>query len=70
VSRIVFLVDLDPDGGYTARALGSDIFTEADDRQGLRANVREALRCHFDDRHAPDLVRLQLWDGEVLDLRP
>ena len=29
MSEIVFLVEEDPDGGLTARALGESIFTEA-----------------------------------------
>ncbi len=47
MSEIVFLVEEDPEGGYTAAALGESIFTEGDTLDELRENVRDAVRCHF-----------------------
>ena len=58
MSEITFLVESSPEGGYSAKAFGVDIFTEADDLAGLHANVRDAVRCHFDDSTAPRLIRL------------
>lgn len=49
MSEILFLVEEDPDGGYTARALGEAIFTQADDMAQLRDMIRDAVRCHFPD---------------------
>ena len=49
MSEIVFLVEEDPDGGLTARALGESIFTEADNMDALKEAVRDAVRCHFAD---------------------
>lgn len=49
MSEIVFLVEDDPDGGWTARALSASIFTQADDYESLKANIRDAVDCHFDD---------------------
>lgn len=49
MTEIIFLVEEAPEGGYTARALGESIFTEADDLEGLERNVRDAVRCHFDE---------------------
>ena len=49
MTEIVFLVEDDPEGGYTARALGESVFTQADDMQTLRRNVLDAVRCHFSD---------------------
>ena len=47
-TEIVFEVREDEtDGGYTASALGRDIFTGGDTLDELRANVREAVQCHF-----------------------
>jgi hypothetical protein len=46
-----------PEGGWTARALGESIFTEADDMEGLREMVRDAVRCHFDEGKGPRLIR-------------
>ena len=39
MTEIVFLVEDEPEGGYTARALGESIFTQADDIATLRQNV-------------------------------
>ena len=46
--EIVFLVQRAPEGGYTARALGESIFTQADSLEELHENVRDAARCHYD----------------------
>ena len=35
-TEIIFLVETDPEGGYTARALGESIFTMADTLEELR----------------------------------
>jgi len=49
MSEIVFqIIEDDTDGGFTARALGHSIVTEADTWEQLRLNVREAVLCHFD----------------------
>lgn len=53
MSELIFLVEDDPAGGYTARALGYPVFTEADTLDELRKNVREAVECHFIDEAAP-----------------
>ena len=55
------------DGGYTARALGCSIFTEAETLEELRKNVREAVDCHFDESMpAPRIIRLHFVRDEVL----
>jgi hypothetical protein len=54
----VFLVEEAPEGGYTARALGVAIFTEADTMDQLREMVRDAVRCHFDEPDTPASIRL------------
>jgi len=56
---LIFLVTESPEGGYAARALGESIFTEADDLDLLRDRIRDAIRCHFDDREVPRIDRLQ-----------
>lgn len=57
-TEIVFVAEEAPEGGYTARALGASIFTEADTLESLHENVREAVRCHFDEAERPRVVRL------------
>jgi dephospho-CoA kinase len=59
MTEIVFLVEDDPDGGYTAKALGESIFTQADDIETLREMVRDAVHCHFpDEQTRPKIIRL------------
>ena len=55
MTEIIFVVEEAPEGGYTARALGESIFTEADDVSALEANIRDAVRCHFDEGEMPRL---------------
>lgn len=66
MSEIVFLVEEAPEGGYTARALGESIFTEADTLEDLRAQVRDAVRCHFEEGQGPTVIRLHFVRDEVL----
>jgi hypothetical protein len=60
LSNLIFLVEEAPEGGYTARALGESIFTEADTLDGLQEQVRDAVRCHFDEHERPSIVHLHL----------
>jgi len=57
-NEIIFSVQESPEGGYEARALGYSIFTEADSLEELKHNVREAVRCHFEEGQAPPVIRL------------
>ncbi len=64
--EVIFLVDRDPDGGFTARALGYAIFTEADTWEELREAVQDAVRCHFDEEERPAMVWLRLVQEEAV----
>jgi hypothetical protein len=66
MSELVFVVEEAPEGGFTARAVGTSIVTEADDLDGLRAQVRDAVRCHFEDGATPKLIRLHYVRDEVI----
>lgn len=66
MNELIFLVEEAPEGGYTARALGESIFTEADDFAGLEENVRDAVRCHFDEDQVPRVVRLHFTREQVI----
>lgn len=46
MTEIEFVVQEAPEGGFIARAVGVDIFTEAADLPGLKAQIRDAVRCH------------------------
>ncbi len=65
MEELIFLVEEAPEGGFTARSLGESIFTEADDLDGLREMVRDAVRCHFDEGQGPRVIRLHFVREEV-----
>ncbi len=66
MNEIIFLVTDAPEGGYSARALGESIFTEAETLDDLRANIRDAVACHFGDGKAPGIIRLHFVREEAL----
>ncbi len=66
MNEIIFLIEEAGEGGFTARALGESIFTEADTLDALRQQVREAVNCHFDKGKAPKVIRLHFVRDEVL----
>ncbi len=66
MNEVIFLVEEAPEGGYTARALGESIFTEADTLEELYDQVRDAVRCHFDEGQEPKVIRLHFVREEVI----
>lgn len=66
MSEIVFLVEEAAEGGFSARALGESIFTQATTLEELREEVRDAVRCHFDEGQGPAVIRLHYVRDEVL----
>lgn len=65
MNEIIFEVTDAPEGGFTARALGVSIYTEADTFPALRDALRDAVKCHFDEGQAPPLIRLHYVREEV-----
>ena len=57
-TEMIFFVKESPEGGYEARALGHSIFTQAGTMDELKLNIREAVRCHFDDGAPLPAIRL------------
>jgi hypothetical protein len=66
VGEVIFVVEEAPEGGYTARALGASIFTEADTLADLRHRIQDAVRCHFEEEHRPKVIRLHFVREEVI----
>jgi hypothetical protein len=60
MKEVIFEVREAEEGGYNARALGYSIFTQAEDMEDLRAMVKDAVACHFDenDPERPSIIRL------------
>lgn len=65
-NEILFLVHESPEGGYEARALGESIFTEANTLEDLRAMIRDAVECHFDENDRPRSIRLHFVREEAI----
>jgi hypothetical protein len=66
MDELIFVVEEAPEGGYTARALNAPIFTEADTLDDLPGQVRDAVRCHFDEGQAPGVIRLHFVRDEII----
>ncbi len=54
------------EGGYTAKAIGEGIFTEADTLEEIKQNIKEAVECHFDENKKPKLIRLHIIKEDVI----
>ena len=69
MTEMVFIVEEDVDGGLTARAAGQPIFTEAENMDELKRNIREAVECHFENpKDRPKIICLHTVRDEVLAL--
>ena len=66
MNEVFFLVEEAIEGGYTAKALGESIFTEAETIEELKINIRESVHCHFEDENLPKIIRLHLVKEEVI----
>jgi predicted RNase H-like HicB family nuclease len=68
VNEVIFLVEEAGEGGFQARALEHSIFTDAKTMENLKANIREAIHCHFDDNEMPKMIRLHFVKDEVMSI--
>lgn len=72
--ELIFIVEEDPDEGYTAKALGESIFTEANDIETLKIMIKDAMLCHYDNpedcptEDCPKIIRLHIVKDEVFAL--
>lgn len=66
MNEIIFVVEDSPEGGYSAKAAGESVFTEAETLAELHARVRDAVRCHFEESATPKLIRLHFVRDEVI----
>ncbi len=61
IKEIIFMVEEDPEGGYNAKALDYSIFTEGESLEELKANIKDAIKCHFDkEEDIPYVIRLHI----------
>ncbi len=68
MNEIIFLVEESLEGGYEARALETSIHTEADNLTELKDSIRDAIRCHFNEKERPRIIRLHFVKEEVINL--
>lgn len=66
MKEIIFLIEEALEGGYTAKAIGEGIFTEADTLEEIKENIKEAVECHFEADKKPKLIRLHMIKEEVI----
>ena len=66
-SEIVTLVEEPAEGGFTARALGVSVFTEADTMEELRVAVRDAVSTRYEDDMRPTVIRLHVVRDEIMN---
>jgi predicted RNase H-like HicB family nuclease len=68
MNEIIFEVREDEaDGGYVASALGYGIHTQGETLEELRAMVKDAVNCYFDETmQRPAVIRLHFVRDEVL----
>lgn len=66
MNEIIFIVEDAPEGGWTARALDHSIFTQGEEMTTLHQQVRDAVRCHFDELQSPRVIRLHFVRDEVI----
>ncbi len=67
MDAITFEVE-ETEEGFIARAVDHAIFTQADSLDELRKMVIDAVRCHFDEKEMPKVIKLRIMRQEVLSL--
>jgi predicted RNase H-like HicB family nuclease len=67
--ELIFEVRDAEEGGFSARALGHAIFTQAETWDELRVNALEAAALHFEDSPVrPRLLQLHYVKDELIPL--
>ena len=66
MKEIIFILEEDIEGGYAACALEFPIFTQGETLEELKRNIKDALRCHFDEEEKiPKVIRLHTVKEEI-----
>ena len=60
MTKVDFVAKAAPEGGFTARAIGGSIVTQADELTSLWPAMRDAVRCHFGDAIALTAMHIRL----------
>mgnify|MGYP006421590817 CR=1 FL=1 len=65
-TELLFTVEEADEGGYIASSVSGAIVTEAGDIEQVKAAVRDAVVCHFDEGGGPRLIQLRFVRDEVI----
>ena len=66
MKEIIFILEEDIEGRYTAHALEFPIFTQGETLEEVKRNIKDALKCHFDEEDKiPRVIRLHAVKEEV-----
>jgi len=65
MNEVIFLVEEADEGGYIAKALGEGIHTQAESIPELKEMIKDAVRCHFDEKDLPKMIRIHFVKEEV-----
>ncbi len=68
MTELIFIVEDAPEGGFTARALEHSIFTEADTFEEIKSMIADAVKCHFEKKDLPEMIRIHYVKDEVFKL--
>ncbi|HUH32626.1 MAG TPA: hypothetical protein VLZ28_01660 [Daejeonella sp.] len=68
MKEVFFLIEESIEGGYTAKALGESIYTEANNIEELKNEIKDAVLCHFDEENMPKIIRLHMVKEETMIL--
>jgi predicted RNase H-like HicB family nuclease len=60
MKELIFIVEESQDGGYFARAVNHSIVTQGDTLDEVKANIGDAVRCHFDEGEMPRIIHLHV----------
>jgi predicted RNase H-like HicB family nuclease len=64
--EIIFSIEEDIEGGFVAQAISNNIFAQGETMSELRANIKDAVLCHFEEEEMPKVIRLHIVKQELL----
>jgi predicted RNase H-like HicB family nuclease len=68
MTELIFIVEESLEGGFEAKAMGANIFTQGDDLKDLKLQIKEAVSCHFESADLPSIIRLHFVKEEVFSI--
>lgn len=68
MTELIFTVEESLEGGFEAKAMGANIFTQGDNLKDLKLQIKEAVGCHFEPADLPSIIRLHFVKEEVFSI--